>query len=388
MFVLQPHSTYCVPSGTPYLTMTCQKTLFSLHVVAADAALPPELNLLSPTSTRKLNAGLMSINIYRDPEKSKFKRIKSEAQQQQHVSTAACFYRSSTACFYRSSTARFHRSSTARFHRSSTAAALSYLVSNETNQFLQVSGEMIGNISRPKIIYLQIPDMEPQPTHSNVGHSSKSTTTIDCPFFKLPETIQFSKVLDDPEGFRAVTPTNSFNSVGYDIYVPNYLPKDIIYYLEPGRQAIIDTGIVLEIPLDLPKHIRIAAMVKDKSSVVTRYQLAVEAGVIDPTYRGSVKVVVRNMSDKTVFLAKGMKLAQIVFQLHWCPTFEQVEYTDRGHKGSTTTDTEVRGTRGFGGDEFENVMHSCGSSAIEKTETNVQDTHKRNESMITTTIPD
>ncbi|GIY84313.1 uncharacterized protein CDAR_450481 [Caerostris darwini] len=36
-FVLQPHSAYCVPSGTRYLIMTCQKTLFSLHVVAADA---------------------------------------------------------------------------------------------------------------------------------------------------------------------------------------------------------------------------------------------------------------------------------------------------------------------------------------------------------------
>ncbi|GIY84284.1 hypothetical protein CEXT_662191 [Caerostris extrusa] len=55
-------------------------------------------------------------------------------------------------------------------------------------------------------------------------------------------------MLDDPEGFRAVTPTNSFDSVGYDVYVPNYPSKDIIYYLEPGRQAIIDTGIVLEIP--------------------------------------------------------------------------------------------------------------------------------------------
>ncbi|GIY61206.1 deoxyuridine 5'-triphosphate nucleotidohydrolase [Caerostris darwini] len=170
-------------------------------------------------------------------------------------------------------------------------------------------------------------------------------------------------MLDDPEGFRAVTPTNSFDSVGYDVYVPNYPSKDIIYYLEPGRQAIIDTGIVLEIPLDLPKHIRIAAMVKDKSLVVTRYQLAVEAGVSDPMYRGSVKVVVRNMSDKTVFLAKGMKLAQIVFQLHWCPTFQQVEYTDR-----SSTDTEERGTRGFGGDEFDNVMHKCGSSVIEKIE--------------------
>ncbi|GIY24883.1 hypothetical protein CEXT_782871 [Caerostris extrusa] len=111
----------------------------------------------------------------------------------------------------------------------------------------------------PKNIYSN--SIQPQPMHS------KSTTRIDCPFLKLPETIQFSKVLDDPEGFPAVTPTNSFDSVGYDVYVPNYPSKDIIYYLEPGRQVVID--IVLEIPLDLPKHIRIAAMVKDKLSVVT-----------------------------------------------------------------------------------------------------------------------
>ncbi|GIY41440.1 hypothetical protein CDAR_23421 [Caerostris darwini] len=148
MFVLQPHSAYCVPSGTRYLTMTCQKTLFSLHVVAADAALPPELNLLSPTSTRKLNAGLMSINIYRDPEKSKFKRIKTEAQQQQHVSTDPQQHVSTDP--------QQHVSTDPQQQRQ----PLSYLVSNETNQFLQVSGEMIGNISRPKIIYLQIPDME------------------------------------------------------------------------------------------------------------------------------------------------------------------------------------------------------------------------------------
>ncbi|GIY53002.1 uncharacterized protein CEXT_758761 [Caerostris extrusa] len=52
----QPNSAYCVPSGTRYLTMTCvKKTLFSIHVASPDAALP-ELNLLSPTSNRKLNA--------------------------------------------------------------------------------------------------------------------------------------------------------------------------------------------------------------------------------------------------------------------------------------------------------------------------------------------
>ncbi|GIY60098.1 deoxyuridine 5'-triphosphate nucleotidohydrolase [Caerostris darwini] len=205
--------------------------------------------------------------------------------------------------------------------------------------------------------------IQPQTMQYKSTDNTTTNNSIECPFLQLPETIAFSKMLDDPKRFRAVTPTNSFDSVGYDVYVPDYPSKDIVYYLEPGRQAIIDTGIVLDIPLDLPKHIRIAAMVKDKSSVVTRYQLAVEAGVIDPTYRGSVKVVVRNMSEKTVFFTKGMKLAQIVFQLHWCPTFQQVEYTDR-----SSTDTEERGTRGFGGDEFDNVMHNCGTSVIEKIE--------------------
>ncbi|GIY32140.1 deoxyuridine 5'-triphosphate nucleotidohydrolase [Caerostris extrusa] len=168
---------------------------------------------------------------------------------------------------------------------------------------------------QPNVGYPQPSNIYSHSIQPQSMHSKSTTSNRECPFLQLPETIQFSKMLDDPEGFRA-----------------------------PGRQAIIDTGIVLDIPLDLPKHIRIAAMVKDKSSVVTRHQLAVEAGVIDPTYRGSVKVVVRNRSDKTVFLDKGMKLAQIVFQLHWCPTFQQVEYTDR-----SSTDTEERGTRGFEG---------------------------------------
>ncbi|GIY98205.1 hypothetical protein CEXT_343531 [Caerostris extrusa] len=74
MFVLQPHSAYCVPSGTRYLTMTYQKTLFSLHVVEAEAVLSSELNLISPTSTRKLNVAQMPTHVYRVPGQYKFKK--------------------------------------------------------------------------------------------------------------------------------------------------------------------------------------------------------------------------------------------------------------------------------------------------------------------------
>ncbi|GIZ05102.1 hypothetical protein CEXT_516961 [Caerostris extrusa] len=83
MFVLQPHSAYCVPSGTRYLTMTYQKTLFSLHVVEAEAVLSSELNLISPTSTRKLNVAQMPTHVYRVPGQYKFKKIKTDHLQQQ-----------------------------------------------------------------------------------------------------------------------------------------------------------------------------------------------------------------------------------------------------------------------------------------------------------------
>ncbi|GIY27221.1 hypothetical protein CDAR_54641 [Caerostris darwini] len=73
MFVLQSHSAYRVPEGTRYLTMTYQKSLFSLHVVAADAALSSDLNLQSPTVTRKLNETQMPTQMYRVLGQHKFK---------------------------------------------------------------------------------------------------------------------------------------------------------------------------------------------------------------------------------------------------------------------------------------------------------------------------
>ncbi|GIY64053.1 hypothetical protein CDAR_500671 [Caerostris darwini] len=117
-----------------------------------------------------------------------------------------------------------------------------------------------------------------------------------------------------------MTPINSFESVGYDVYVSS---NDVETYwsINAGQLVIIDTGIVFEIPLDLQKHFLIIAMVKNKS-LVTHCQLAVETEVNDPTYNGSVKMVVRNISDNPVFLTKHMKLAQIVLQLQWCSNLE------------------------------------------------------------------
>ncbi|GFT65558.1 hypothetical protein TNCV_2844421 [Trichonephila clavipes] len=64
--------------------------------------------------------------------------------------------------------------------------------------------------------------------------------------------------------------------------------------------------IQLELPYEKIRHEALDPLygmmdLVDKSSVVTRKQLVVEGGVIDPGYRGEIVVILRNMSQQTVY---------------------------------------------------------------------------------------
>lgn len=121
-------------------------------------------------------------------------------------------------------------------------------------------------------------------------------------------------------------------SPGIDLYCPRYT------VVEPGQQVKIDTCVGFQFP---PGKI---GLVLDKSSVVTRKQLKTEAGVIDTGYRGSVVVVLRNMSrDQTAYIQPREAIAQMILTTAWQPVLTRV-----GNEWSTQTH---RGTRGFGGHE-------------------------------------
>ena len=100
----------------------------------------------------------------------------------------------------------------------------------------------------------------------------------------------------------------------------------------PGKSAIIPTGLAVAIPKDFEIQIR------PRSGLAAKSQISVlnTPGTIDADYRGELKVILINLSDKVFVVEKGLRIAQMVL----CPvvkaTFKEVtelENTERGSGG-------------------------------------------------------
>jgi len=105
----------------------------------------------------------------------------------------------------------------------------------------------------------------------------------------------------------------------------------------PGQKAAIPTGIAIEI-----KEPSVAAYVFSRSGLGTKEGLTVSqgVGVIDPDYRGEIKVSLLNTSDQVRRIRRGQRVAQLVFM----PIFQAViapvdelGTTDRGAGGFGST---------------------------------------------------
>ena len=86
---------------------------------------------------------------------------------------------------------------------------------------------------------------------------------------------------------------------------------------EPGSTQPIPTGIALEFP---STH---GALVEDRSGLAVR-GITTLAGVIDPGYRGEIKVVVTNLSAVAVEIKPGERIAQLRIVHRIEATFEEV----------------------------------------------------------------
>ena len=104
--------------------------------------------------------------------------------------------------------------------------------------------------------------------------------------------------------------------------------------IEPGKTSIIPTGISLAIPENFEIQIR------PRSGLAAKNQISVlnTPGTIDADYRGELKVILINLSNKTFVVEGGARIAQMVL----CPIvkakFKEVDNLD---------DT-IRGVGGFG----------------------------------------
>lgn len=101
--------------------------------------------------------------------------------------------------------------------------------------------------------------------------------------------------------FDAKEPTIAYSGdAGHDLY--SYENVDIYV----GGQAVIRTGISVELPDGY------AGFIWPRSGMATKHMINVHAGLIDPGYKGEIKVALINHGDRPVEIRKGDKIAQMV----------------------------------------------------------------------------
>ena len=78
--------------------------------------------------------------------------------------------------------------------------------------------------------------------------------------------------------------------------------------IKPGKSVIIPTGLALSIPKNYEIQIR------PRSGLASKNQVSVlnTPGTIDADYRGELKVILINLSNKIFKVEKGLRVAQMV----------------------------------------------------------------------------
>ena len=80
--------------------------------------------------------------------------------------------------------------------------------------------------------------------------------------------------------------------------------------IKPGKSEIIPTGLAVAIPKNFEIQIRPrSGLAKNQISVLNT------PGTIDSDYRGELKVILINLSNKSFIVEKGLRIAQMVL----CP---------------------------------------------------------------------
>ena len=91
---------------------------------------------------------------------------------------------------------------------------------------------------------------------------------------------------------------------GFDVKADLEAPMII----EPGRIALIPTGLFFEIPEGFEIQIRPRSGLALKGITVLN-----SPGTVDSDYRGEVKVILANLSNEPFTVEPGMRIAQVVF---------------------------------------------------------------------------
>ncbi|NOX87272.1 MAG: dUTP diphosphatase [Chlorobi bacterium] len=107
---------------------------------------------------------------------------------------------------------------------------------------------------------------------------------------------------------------------------------DVPVTLKPFERKLIPTGLYIELPIGYE------AQVRPRSGLAIKHGITVlnTPGTIDADYRGEIKVIIVNLSDRSYVVNDGDRIAQMIIAEHakaeWVQVDELTE-TKRGGGG-------------------------------------------------------
>jgi len=121
----------------------------------------------------------------------------------------------------------------------------------------------------------------------------------------------------------ATLPTRgSSGAVGYDLYSVDEV------VVSPSQRALVGTGVAVILPMN------VYGRVAPRSGLAVKHGIQVGAGVVDPDYRGEIKVVLFNQGDRDFEVKKGDRIAQLVLERCETPDVREIESLDETDRGS------------------------------------------------------
>lgn len=141
----------------------------------------------------------------------------------------------------------------------------------------------------------------------------------------------------DHENARPLNRATRF-SVGYDLF-----PVEE-FSIAPNSNKVIETGVRIILPPGC------YGKIESRSGLAVRKLLSVVAGVIDPDYTGTLKVVMFNLGTKTVQISSNTAIAQLILIRCFTPvnvmTLKSLEEYESLH--ATIYQANNRRDNGFG----------------------------------------
>jgi dUTP pyrophosphatase len=107
-------------------------------------------------------------------------------------------------------------------------------------------------------------------------------------------------------------------SIGYDLYHHSDTP----IILEPGKMKAFNTDIAIKCPIGT--YARIAP----RSGLTFKNNLTTLAGVIDPNYRGELKVLLHNFGDQPQLIENKKQIAQLILEIAYIAEINVVSDLD------------------------------------------------------------